>query len=626
MPRSGDGDLWPTTDDDSSTGNQGDVARRLATPPDQREQRWPTEQPAERPQQAHPWFDQPTALSRPQPPRDQTHAEQRQQPWFDAPPQEQQRTRPVSLPTEPDRQPQDEATRRIQTPQQPPQQAPQQSQRQPPEWPPPEPPRAAPMRVGPQPPDEESEPAAPRKRRRPLLITLVALVAVLGIAAGVVFGVPGLSDRLGLTDDGPGFTAAPPPAPVEFAPGLRGPDEQAPAPSRQGVESALAGPTSDPALGTLTGVVIDPANGQVLWERDAGTQIVPASTGKLLTAAAALLSLDHTEQLVTKVVQGTEPGDVVIVGGGDVTLSSLPPGEVSMYPGAAHLGDLVDQVKRSGVQVQTVHIDVGRYTGPELAPSWLPVDIGAGYITPMTPVMLDGGRSDPKVNYSPRTNNPAGVVVDEFAARLGATAPDSAIAEAPDNGRVLGEVRSAPVSQLVDNMLDHSDNMLAEAIAHEVAIKEGQEASFAGASKAMLDVLKRNGFDVNGVTMVDASGMSMEDKVPAKLLGEILATAAAPNGEDPRTAKLRPLLGGLPVAGGSGTLGNRYDEGPAMQGRGWVRAKTGSLTGVNSLAGIVVDADNRPLVFAFLTAETTATTARPALDLVAATLRGCGCG
>jgi D-alanyl-D-alanine carboxypeptidase/D-alanyl-D-alanine-endopeptidase (penicillin-binding protein 4) len=56
-----------------------------------------------------------------------------------------------------------------------------------------------------------------------------------------------------------------------------------------------------------------------------------------------------------------------------------------------------------------------------------------------------------------------------------------------------------------------------------------------------------------------------------------------------------------------------------------VRAKTGSLTGINSLAGIVLDKDNRPLVFAFLTSGSVATTARPALDAVSATLRGCGC-
>lgn len=449
-------------------------------------------------------------------------------------------------------------------------------------------------------------------------------MAVLGLAAGVVFGVPGVAEKLGLKGD---ETVAidPPPSPIAYSPGLHGPDAGAPTPTEQGVGSALAGPLSNSALGTITGTVIDPATGKVLYERDAGKTITPASTGKLLTAAAALLSLDHTQQLVTKVVQGDQPGEVIIVGGGDPTISSLKVGTESVYPGAAHLSDLVDQVKKSGVQVSTVYIDQSRYAAPKLAPSWLPADIGAGYIAPIVPAMLDGGRQDATVNYSSRSTDPGAALVSEFAGRLGAGIPGSIEKKAPANAKVLGEIRSAPVSQLVDNMLDHSDNTLGDILAHEVAVKAGQEASFEGASKAVMDVLRQNNFDVDGTALRDGSGMSMEDKVSAKLLAQILAAAAGPDGKDPRTNKLRPLLGGLPVAGGSGTLADRYNQGSATQGKGWVRAKTGTLTGVNSLAGIVLDKDNRPLVFAFLTSGTTGATARPALDTVAAALRGCGC-
>ncbi len=505
------------------------------------------------------------------------------------------------------------------------------------DWPPPEPPRAAPKRVGAKPenaepekaeperaePDDD-EPAAEKKNRRPLLIAAIAIVAVIGIAAGVVFGVPGLSDKLGLTGE-PAVAIEPPPGPVSFTPGLSAPDAAAPAPTAQGVAAALEGPMADAGLGNVTGVVIDPGTGQPLYERGGGEAITPASTGKLLTAAAVLLTFGHADQLVTKVVEGESPGEVIIVGGGDPTLSSLEVGRTSMYPGAAHLSQLVDTVRESGAQVQTVYIDQDRYTGDNMAPGWLAADVGLGYITPIVPAMLDGGRADATVNYSSRTNNPGGVLVDEFAARIGATAPESAEKSAPENAKVLGEVRSAPMSQLVDNMLDHSDNVLAESLAHELAIKLGKEPSFAGGSEATLEVLRQNDFDVDGVVWKDASGLSAEDKVPAKLLAQILAVAAAPDGRDPRTAKLRPLLGGLPVAGGSGTLADRYDEAGTADARGWVRAKTGSLTGINSLAGIVLDKDNRPLVFAFLTSGTTSTTARPALDRVTAALRGCGC-
>jgi D-alanyl-D-alanine carboxypeptidase/D-alanyl-D-alanine-endopeptidase (penicillin-binding protein 4) len=494
------------------------------------------------------------------------------------------------------------------------------------EWPPPEPPRAAPQRVGPQPEPAEPEPGPEQKKtRKPLLIAAISIAAVIAIAAGVVFGVPGLSDKLGLTGEDP-VAIAPPPAPITYSPALHGPDAATAGPTRQGVELALSGPMANPALGNVNGIVIDPATGETLYEKNADGAITPASTGKLLTAAAALLSLDPTEQLVTKVVEGDQPGEVIIVGGGDPTISSLEVGKESIYPGAAHLSELVDQVKASGAQVQTVYIDQSRYAAPGLAPSWLPADIGAGYIAPIVPAMLDGDRqTDPAENYSARTTDPGRTLVDEFANRIGASPADSIEKKAPENAKVLGEIKSAPVTQLVDNMLNRSENTLADVLAHEVAIKAGEEPNFDGASKAMLDVLRQNGFDVEGVVLRDGSGMSEENKMTARLLAEVLAVAASPDGKDPRTAKLRPLLGGLPVAGGSGTLAERYTEADSLAGKGWVRAKTGSLTGINSLAGIVLDKDNRPLVFAFLTSGTVSTSARPALDSVSATLRGCGC-
>ncbi len=191
---------------------------------------------------------------------------------------------------------------------------------------------------------------------------------------------------------------------------------------------------------------------------------------------------------------------------------------------------------------------------------------------------------------------------------------------------MLGEVKSAPVEQLVDNMMQISDNVLTEAVAREIAIKTGNEPSFAGGVKAVRDVLTQNGFDLTGATFVDGSGLSATNKLPAKLLTDVLTAAAKPTLDDPRTAKLRPLLTSLPVAGGSGTLADRY-SGNAADGKGWVRAKTGTLTGVNALAGMVVDVDGRVLVFAFMSASSRdpKEEVRPALDVLAAALRGCGC-
>jgi D-alanyl-D-alanine carboxypeptidase len=496
-----------------------------------------------------------------------------------------------------------------------------------PGYPPPEPPRAAPMRIEPErPPEPEPEPERPRRSRKGLLIA-GAIALVLAVAAGVVFAVPKVRTALGFGPAEPEVVILPPPAPVAFTPTLRAPSADAPTPTADGVKNALAGPSSAPALGTLTGAVLDPATGNVLWDQKSTTAIAPASTAKILVSAAALLKLDRGQQFTTRVVAGKDPGTVILIGGGDPTLSSLPAGKNSVYPGAAHLDDLVAQVKaNSGGKVTQVFMDLGRYTGDGMAPGWLPGDVPGGYIAPIGPAMMDGGRQDPTKIDNPRSGTPARSLAAELAKRLGATLAAKPDVTAPAEAKVLGEVRSAPLAELIDNYLQISDNVLAETVAREVAKSIGEEASFAGVSRSTLKVLQENGFDTAGAVMADGSGLSTVDRVPARLLASVLAVAAGPDGKDPRTAKLRSMLGGLPVAGGSGTLEPRFVTGtPAATGRGWVRAKTGTLSGVNSLAGVVLDADGRILVFAMMTGGTDANAARPALDAVAAALRACGC-
>jgi D-alanyl-D-alanine carboxypeptidase/D-alanyl-D-alanine-endopeptidase (penicillin-binding protein 4) len=149
------------------------------------------------------------------------------------------------------------------------------------------------------------------------------------------------------------------------------------------------------------------------------------------------------------------------------------------------------------------------------------------------------------------------------------------------------------------------------------------DPSFAGAAGAVRDSLAAAGFDVSGVSTVDGSGLSTEDRVPARLLGQILTSASGP-ASDQRAARLRPLVTGLSVAGGDGTLDDRFTD-DASAGRGFVRAKTGTLTGVSALAGVVSDSDGRLLSFAFMASGTSPAVARPRLDALAAALRQCGC-
>lgn len=464
-----------------------------------------------------------------------------------------------------------------------------------------------------QPPSDEGR--APRKRRRgPVIAVAAAVVVLLGV--GVAVG-PKITDMASGVED--------PPPPVHLDPQIGPLDDNAALPQQSGVTQQLSGALNSPAVGELSGTVLDARTGQTVWQQQGDRPLIPASNGKLFTVSAALLALDHEQRFSTKIVRGSTPGSVVLVGGGDPTLSRLSAGQESVYPGAARADDLVEQVNAAtGGDVSSVQVDTSRYTGPSMAPGWLPEDVEGGSVAPVEPVMLDGDRQDPAEDTSPRTDQPALGAARHVADQLGTTQVSEGTA--PPDAEVLGEVHSPTVRELSETVLQHSDNVLAEALGREVAISTGNEPSFAGATRAVDQVLQRNGFALGPTKMVDGSGLSLDDRASSTALAGLFAKATEPPGPNgqltPQAAKLRALLPGLPVAGGSGSLATRFQDG---EGRGWVRAKTGTLDGANSLAGTVLTEDGRLLVFTLLSNGTSSVEARPALDRIAAKLSGCGC-
>ena len=94
----------------------------------------------------------------------------------------------------------------------------------------------------------------------------------------------------------------------------------------------------------MTASVVDAASGEPIYELNGGRPSVPASTAKLATAAAVLHARGPAYRLATRVVEGSSPGEVVIVGGGDPTLAV---GATASYPGAARLDELAEQVKQA---------------------------------------------------------------------------------------------------------------------------------------------------------------------------------------------------------------------------------------------------------------------------------------
>lgn len=470
--------------------------------------------------------------------------------------------------------------------------------------------------------------------RRSVAAVTVGVVLVVGYAA------------LDTADLAPGILTtrpAPPPPPTETPgtrtlpvvaqptastsvgmplPDLAG-DEAAPSPA--GVKEALAGVLRLPALADSALVVRDGQSGTVLFDQGGDELRIPASTTKMLSAAAVGRAFGPEDTLRTTVVRGATDDSIILVAGGD-TLLAPDKGDPEAVAGRAGLGNLADAVVKSlkdtGTTSVTLSVDLSYAPGPLLASTW-----GSDY----RPLGITGavamlGRSDQRaVLYDPGPADPVAATADAFRKRLVERGLRVKLAEGPGatvpKGAVeLGSVTSAPVREQLALALRESDNALTEVLARQAAFRAGAGEGFEATGDFVVEQVTALGVDTTGVELVDASGLSRENRVTASLLAEVLVLGY--DGEHP---VLRAALDGLPVGGLTGTLGDRFDGETTGAAAGRARAKTGTLTGANALAGSVVDDDGRLIVFVGLVADAGTTEARAALDRFVAALAACGC-
>lgn len=374
------------------------------------------------------------------------------------------------------------------------------------------------------------------------------------------------------------------------APALEHP-ATAPAPAASEVQSAIDSFAADTRLaGRVAVIVQDAETGDVLGERDPNRPALPASNMKIVTAAAALTEFGPDHVLTTNVVlDGTT---LYLVGGGDVLLGA---GVSDPYAtvGRAGLEDLAADaaaaLDTAGISTVELRVDSSLFEGPIYH-----ADVEGPtqqFIMEMRPIAIDEGHDEAGHHQA----NPDLAAASTFASLLadhGISVGSPARAAAPTSSEPVASIESAPMRDLVDKMLVESDNTLADALGHLVAVNRGEPATFAGAARAIADVLVESGYPLDGVTLADASGLSISNRLPASLLARILA--------DTWTCTDCPLASipaGLPVAGLDGTLTNRF-EGSEL--RGHVRAKTGTLTAANALSGYLMTDAGRPLIFVIL--------------------------
>jgi D-alanyl-D-alanine carboxypeptidase/D-alanyl-D-alanine-endopeptidase (penicillin-binding protein 4) len=415
----------------------------------------------------------------------------------------------------------------------------------------------------------------------------------------------------------------------------------APAPTARGLHAALDGFARAPALRpTLVAAVADVRTGQVSYAANAGAAVPPASTTKLVTAAAALTYLGADTVFRTRTLLATSPratATVALVGGGDPTLAG-PSAAPFPYPQVAHLTDLAKATAAAltarGITTLRVVVDDRLFSGPRTAIGWKPNYLTDGDVSPVTALSVDAGRLRPDNNpHTPddRAADPTLTAGRDFVALL--TRAHVHVVGSVRRGSVmpgstqLASVSSPPVAAIVTSMLQRSDNDIAESLFRHIAIAAHEPGTFAGGAVAVRQWLRRLHVDIRAVQQVDGSGLSLRDRLSPLVLTAVLRAAA-----DPAITALRPIVSALPVAGFIGTLATRYrvlpQEVTPSTGAGVVRAKTGTLTGVSALAGLVEDADGRLLAFAFVAPSVPLgglTAAEHALDRLAARLSGCGC-
>lgn len=391
------------------------------------------------------------------------------------------------------------------------------------------------------------------------------------------------------------------------------------------------------------------ADGVTIYDNRAQYWITPASVLKLIVAATALDQLGPDYRFHTIMASqrapgqdGTLEGNLWLVGSGDPSFRSTD------------LAGGVGVLARAGLRRITgsVAVDAASMHGPELNPNWDPSDFGEDYAAPTSAVSIDGdtvefdvegtspgepadvrvdppsdavsfsggvrttsSESDADVVIAPQeTPNTfavsgsiaagdlqkywlpikgvpayAGAVLERLLRdRNVATGAPPAVEQAPLDTVVLWDHRSAPLRALESHMLFLSDNHYAEQLLRAVGGERAGVANTRSGIATELRFLSERGIPTPGLRLDDGSGLAPGDRIAAITLARVLSDAELRGGD-------RSLYLLLPLGGRQGTL-KEYDFTTAL---GRVRAKSGHITGVASLAGYVNTLHHGRVVFAF---------------------------
>jgi D-alanyl-D-alanine carboxypeptidase/D-alanyl-D-alanine-endopeptidase (penicillin-binding protein 4) len=346
------------------------------------------------------------------------------------------------------------------------------------------------------------------------------------------------------------------------------------APSGAGsLHRKLAGTFDTPGVlsNASTAMVVELPTGRVVFARNAGLSLEPASNEKLSVTYSALLELGPSYRYPTELigegkrVGSTWVGRLVLKGFGDPALTT------------SDLQHLAKVVWRMGIRRITGGIvgDASFFDRKTTAAGWLPSFAGVES-PPMSALIVDRAARNGRLVSNPALA--AAAELDRLLHARGIVARGASTGRAWPRARPVATIYSEPLSEILQFMDHYSDNFTAEMVLKAIGAKSAGYGTTAGGAIVVRRDLGAAGVPLGGVRIADGSGLSRDDRVTAHELASILVLIW-------NSPVMRPVVwDALPIAGESGTLQNRLLDNPA---HALVRAKTGTTDIASALSGYV---------------------------------------
>ena len=376
-----------------------------------------------------------------------------------------------------------------------------------------------------------------------------------------------------------------PQLPLRAAPPLLAPP---PVVQRQG-HTMLGGgalcPALQSALETAVGTeqrvwsvsVLD-QRGQLLADLNGGVPRVPASNQKLVSTAFALDRLGPDFRLKTQLLRHAD-GTLEIVGEGDPDLSIA---EIQKFAMVA-LGQGGSRIPTS-LSTVPVQLMVREEPRQRWWPAdWDPADRSYAYGAPITRLALTSNAlhmavMDPAARLQRILNSTIRQQGGQIRLQMVDQQTREAVTARSDEASVvLHSEDSAPMHALLSLANTESHNFTAEVLMREAA--DAWDVN--RAALATTRWMQAQGLPMTGLRVRDGSGLSRGNRLTSRSLSVLLWRMA----QHPLGAYYQASMA---IAGQRGTLRN-YFRGTSLQGRFW--GKTGTLTGVRSISGILETAD-----------------------------------